>query len=60
MTNQAFLTIADWCDKVGVSKNLFYRLAPEDRPATIRLGRRVLISPDAYTEWCKRLELKSK
>ena len=55
-----YLTLADWCARVGVSRNTFYRMAAADRPVIIRLGRRVLISEKAYAEWRARMETKSK
>jgi len=62
MTTQSneFLSLADWCNRVGVSRNTYYRMAAADRPAVIRLGRRVLISPEAYAAWLARVESKSK
>ena len=55
-----YLTLADWCARVGVSRNTFYRMDAAERPAVIRLGRRLLISKEAYADWRARMELKSK
>ena len=55
-----FLSLAEWCEKVGVSLNTYYRLAADDRPAVIRLGRRVLVSQESHTDWCSRMAGKSQ
>lgn len=55
-THRDALTVAQFCDAHGFSRALFYKLAIANRPAVIRVGRRVLISREAGAAWRKKLE----
>jgi len=49
------LSIPGFCRWIGISRTHFYRLPPEDRPATIRLGKRVVIPQSAVEDWEARM-----
>lgn len=44
-------TVAEFCRSIGISRAFFYKLTAEQRPGIIRLGRRVLITREAASEW---------
>ena len=48
-------TVAEFCRSIGISRAFFYKLEPAKRPAVIRLGRRVLITREATSEWRARM-----
>ena len=48
-------TVAEFCRSIGISRAFFYKLDPTKRPAVIRLGRRVLITREATSEWRARM-----
>lgn len=47
------LTITEFCNLARISRATFYRLP--DPPKTIRINRRVLISPADADAWCVRM-----
>jgi len=50
------MTLAEFCDRNRISKSTYHNLDAIGRaPATIRLGSRVLISPEAETAWRNRM-----
>lgn len=50
-------SISEFCETHGISRALFYLLQKDGRaPRTMQVGRRVLISIEAATEWRKRME----
>ena len=49
-------TIAQFCAAHGISRALFYILKKNNEaPALMRVGRRVLISVEAATDWRTRM-----
>jgi hypothetical protein len=50
--------IPHFCRVHGLSVATYYRLAPSHRPATIKIGRHVVISREAAARW--RAELESR
>lgn len=49
------MSVATFCRTHGISESKFFTLPESERPATIRLGRRVLISAEAAAEWRTRM-----
>jgi len=50
-------SVPGFCQAVGISKSLFYKLCQEGRgPKTLKVGRRTLVSKAAATEWITALE----
>ena len=60
--NQPFrtvLSIAELCEELGISKSFFYKLQAKGRgPATLKMGRRTLITREAADAWIARLQEK--
>lgn len=52
------MSIDAFCRRHGISVSKFFELPETDRPATLRLGRRVLITTEAAAEWRARLSGK--
>lgn len=53
------LSVAEWCAANSLSKAFFYKLPAHKRPKVVRLGRRVLITREAATEWRRRMEAQT-
>ena len=53
------LSIEEFCRSVGISTQLFWKLAASERPATFNVGRRRLISQAAAQEWVRKREAAS-
>jgi hypothetical protein len=51
-------SVREFCEIHRISVSLFYELPIEDRPKFFRVGKRVLISPEAAREWRRRLEAR--
>lgn len=59
-TEKMALSIPDFCNLVGISTRLFSSLSGRgEGPPTIKLGRRLVIRPEAGIEWLKSLENKA-
>jgi hypothetical protein len=43
--------VGEWCAKKGLSPNGFYRLPQVDRPLTIKVGNKQIITKNADQEW---------
>ncbi|MGI2323819.1 MULTISPECIES: hypothetical protein [unclassified Methylococcus] len=50
------MTIPEFCRIHRISKAMYYKFAPEQRPRTVRVGAKPLISAAAAQEWAARLE----
>ena len=56
----SYQTIADFCANHKISRSFFYNLLAAGKgPATIKLGRKTLISDSAAQAWRNRLDRKS-
>ena len=44
-------SVSEWCARMGISCNGFYRLSVSDRPATIKVGNRRIITRRADEAW---------
>jgi hypothetical protein len=56
-TSQAY-SIQKFCENHDISKALFYKLRKEGKaPATIKLGRRTLVTIEAAQAWRHNLSL---
>src|SRR5262245_41301863 len=44
-------SISEWTAKKGLSRNAFYRLPEEDRPLTITVGNKQLVTKRADEAW---------
>jgi len=51
--------IPEFCRQHRLSVSLYYKLAPEDRPREIRIGKKVLISRESAAAWRMRMEAKA-
>jgi hypothetical protein len=50
--NGKLLPLSDWCEQNGVSRTSHFFLKKLGRaPAEIRVGRKILISPEATARW---------
>ncbi len=50
-------SVNEFCHEHGISRGLFYRLLRDGQgPATMKVGRRTLISREAAEEWRRRME----
>ena len=59
INNKAY-SISRFCENHNISRGMFYLLTERNEaPKTMRVGRRVLISDEAATEWRKRMEESS-
>jgi len=47
-------SMARWCVAAEISRRTFYNLAQEDRPVTLRIGKRVKII-ESPREWERRM-----
>jgi len=47
--------VGEWCAKKGLSPNGFYRLPEADRPLTIAIGNKRIITKRADDEWEARM-----
>ena len=53
-------SVPGFCQAVGISKSLFYKLCQEGRgPKTLKVGRRTLVSKSAAAEWITALESRA-
>jgi len=50
------MTIPEFCRIHRLSKGLFYKMPLEQRPRTVRVGAKPLISAAAAQEWASKLE----
>jgi hypothetical protein len=49
------MTLSEFLTKARISKSYFYSLAPEDRPAIVRLSpRKQFVTDEAFREWVSR------
>jgi len=56
-----YYSIDEFCEMTGISRMTFYRRVEDGlAPATIKFGRRVLISESAYLEWQRKIEEKAQ
>lgn len=52
------MSVATFCRTHGISESKYFLLSECDRPATMRIGRRVLISTEAAAEWRARMSMR--
>lgn len=52
-------SIEEFCQLVGISSQLFWKLSASERPATFTVGRRRLVSQAAAEGWVKQREAAS-
>ena len=53
----AALSVEAWCRTYGIGKNSFYKMLRQGNgPATIKIGRRRIISNEASTAWQRSQE----
>lgn len=52
-------SIKEFCDRVGISIQLFFKLPPEKCPRSFLVNRRRLISDAAAREWIADSEAQS-
>lgn len=45
------LSMAEFCDRYGISKSHAFKLASDNSLPTVRVGRRRLVSVDAAEAW---------
>ena len=50
------MSISQFCESIGVSVRTYYSLPPDERPPEVRIGRRVIIRPEAGREWLRQRE----
>ena len=49
-------SIPDFCKEHGISKSLFYKLMKDGKaPATIKLGKRRLVTIEGARQWLKAM-----
>jgi hypothetical protein len=53
-------SISEWTAKKGLSRNAFYRLPEDDRPVTITIGNKQLVTKRADAEWEQRMFDRAK
>lgn len=54
-------SIPQFCDAVGISEGLFYKLKKEGcGPRIMKIGVRTLITIEAAAEWCRKREAENK
>jgi hypothetical protein len=46
-------SVPEWCARVGISKNSYYRADPSDRPATVMICGQPRITLEAEKAWLK-------
>ena len=52
-----YLSINEACQIIGISRAMFYKLLNEKKaPKIIKIGRRVVLSPDSLESWMKTME----
>jgi hypothetical protein len=52
----SLMSVSEFCDGHRISRSLLYKLLGVGRgPATIKIGRRTLISAEAAAEWRARM-----
>ena len=51
-------SVADWCDCVDIGRASYYALPPELQPASIKLGKRRIIT-EQPGDFLKRISLQS-
>ena len=55
--NKQLLSIADFCKEANISRALFYNLKQRGKaPLCIKVGKRTLISKQAFENWIAELE----
>ena len=57
-TGQVAWTIDEWCHRYNIKRGLYYKL--DDRPFTIHLGAKILITVEADKEWRERQNQKAR
>jgi hypothetical protein len=50
------MSIAQFCDRHGISEALYHKLPKNEKPDTMEVGNRVLISEEAAKRWRKKRE----
>lgn len=56
-TSQAAYTIAEFCDAHRISRTHLHNMTKAGRgPRVMKVGRRVLITPEAAADWRRLLE----
>lgn len=59
-SREAALTIEEFCKANRIGRSLFFELQKTGRgPRVIKLGRRTIITPEAQTEWRRRMQAES-
>jgi hypothetical protein len=53
-------SIPEWCARIGRSRFTWYRMPPHDRPVTIPIGGRAVITVDADREWRREQLARAK
>jgi predicted DNA-binding transcriptional regulator AlpA len=54
------MTVDQWCEKHGCSRHTFYRMQRAGTaPQTIRVGKRLRITPAADQHWTNRQQTKA-
>lgn len=57
MSEKRTLTIEEFCQQVGIGRTLYYDLQERGLgPRVVRLGRRVLITPESIEDWLRARE----
>ncbi len=56
---RAGVTIKEFCQSHGISRALYYKTPLDQRPAELRLGRRVIITTEAAVNWRERMTKQS-
>lgn len=52
-------TIEEFCEANRISESMFYklkRMRPSKAPRTLKVGKRILITPEAEAEWRRERE----
>jgi predicted DNA-binding transcriptional regulator AlpA len=57
---RAAYSIMEFCHAYGLGRSTFYRMqAAGLAPRTLAIGRRRIVTKEAATDWCHRLEAAS-
>ena len=52
-------SVSEFCRRNNIGVTTYYSLPEDDRPATMRIGRRVLISKESAAAWRRRMTEKT-
>ena len=53
-------SIKGFCQRKGICRATYYNLPKSQRPRELRVGRRVIITPEAEAEWDERMSKEAE